>query len=135
MTGDDQGDRSLQFTPEFMQLLISKDCTENDRRHILRALDLLDANERHPSLRVHRRHGDMEGLWWASASDELRISFTRLGGGRKRLVACTRHYSTVTGSPRPGRLDPTPRVGEAPATPRIGAWSGRFDCTTREQCR
>lgn len=92
MTGDDRGYRTLQFTPEFLQLLVSKDFTENDRRRIPRALDLLDANERHPSLRVHQLHGDMAGLWSASASDALRITFQQLGNGRKRLVACTRHY-------------------------------------------
>lgn len=52
----------------------------------------LDENERHPSLRVHELSGDMNGIWSASASDELRIEFVRLEGGRKLLLRCTRHY-------------------------------------------
>lgn len=52
----------------------------------------LDEDEGHPSLRVHELGGDMKGIWSASASDELRISFVRLKGGRKLLLRCTRHY-------------------------------------------
>jgi mRNA-degrading endonuclease YafQ of YafQ-DinJ toxin-antitoxin module len=53
---------------------------------------LLDSNERHPSLRVHQLQGDQAGVWSASASDELRLTFERLSEGRKLLLRCSRHY-------------------------------------------
>jgi mRNA-degrading endonuclease YafQ of YafQ-DinJ toxin-antitoxin module len=53
---------------------------------------LLDSNEKHPSLRVHELSGDLAGIWSASASDDLRIEFLRLEGGRKLLLRCSRHY-------------------------------------------
>ena len=52
----------------------------------------LDEDERYPSLRVHQLSGDMTGIWSASASEDLRITFVRLEGGRKLLLRCTRHY-------------------------------------------
>ena len=83
---------SLQFTREFLEDLVGGDFTDAERRRVLRALDLLDANDQYPSLRVHQLHGDLKGVWSASASDQLRITFTRLEGGRKRLLRCSRHY-------------------------------------------
>lgn len=83
---------TLQFTIDFFEDLVSGDFTATERRRLIRALGLLDANERHPSLRVHRLHGTLDGVWSASASDELRITFLRLDGGRKRLLTCSRHY-------------------------------------------
>jgi hypothetical protein len=59
---------------------------------IRKALRLLDADEKHPSLRVHQLQGDLTGLWSASASDALRLTFVRTGQGRKTLVSCSRHY-------------------------------------------
>ena len=59
----------------------------------MRALRLLDENEKHPSLRVHQLTGILAGTWSASASDELRLLFARLEGGRKVLIRCTRHYA------------------------------------------
>ena len=64
-----------------------------DQRRFLKALRLLDENERHPSLRVHQLAGDLEGAWSASASDGLRILFTRMAAGRKLLLRCSRHYA------------------------------------------
>lgn len=64
-----------------------------DQRRFLKALRLLDENERHPSLRVHQLAGDLEGTWSASASDELRILFMRTTAGRKLLLRCSRHYA------------------------------------------
>ncbi len=58
----------------------------------MKALGLLDANEQHPSLRVHQLSGGLEGSWSASASDELRITFVRSEAGRKVLLTCSRHY-------------------------------------------
>lgn len=66
--------------------------TAADRRAILKALQLMDENERHPSLRVHALAGDMAGLWSASATRSLRIIFERLEEGGKRLIAVTHHY-------------------------------------------
>lgn len=58
-----------------------------------KALELLDSNERHPSLRVHELTGDLAGVWSASASDVLRIEFMRAAEGVKVLLRCSRHYA------------------------------------------
>jgi mRNA-degrading endonuclease YafQ of YafQ-DinJ toxin-antitoxin module len=65
----------------------------SDQRRFLKALRLLDENEKHPSLRVHELSGDLAGTWSASASDDLRLLFVRTEGGRKTLLTCTRHYA------------------------------------------
>jgi transposase InsO family protein len=39
--------RTLDFTPEFLEGLVGPDFTERDRRRFVRALRLLDENERH----------------------------------------------------------------------------------------
>ena len=83
---------SIEFSLRFLDKLVSRTFSAADHRRILRALRLLDTDEQHPSLRVHQLHGDMEGLWSASVTDEIRITFRRLPGGRKHLVSCTRHY-------------------------------------------
>ena len=85
--------RTLELTPPFLQGLISDNFTARDRRRFARALDLLDENERHPSLRVHQLEGDLAGRWSASASDELRMTLRRLPNGRKQMLSCTRHYA------------------------------------------
>ena len=84
---------TLELGPTFIRDLISENFTARDRRRFARALQLLDENERHPSLRVHLLEGDLAGHWSASASDELRLIFRRLPNGRKQVVACTRHYA------------------------------------------
>jgi hypothetical protein len=83
---------TLVATTEFLESLIDRGFTAGDQRALLRALARLDANERHPSLRVHQLHGDRAGQWSASASDSLRIVFERLPDGRKRLIECSKHY-------------------------------------------
>ena len=65
---------------------------QTDQKRILKAMRLLDHDERHPSLRVHDLSGDFAGVWSASASDDLRIEFVRDADGRKILVRCSRHY-------------------------------------------
>ena len=80
--------RSLEFTDTFLETFGSKDFTAAERK----ALRLLDHDERHPSLRVHQLQGDLAGLWSASASDSLRLTFVRTSQGRKTLVSCSRHY-------------------------------------------
>lgn len=84
--------RTLDFTETFLATFTSADFSAADRRAILKALRLLDDNERHRSLRVHQLRGDREGSWSASASDVLRLTFERPDGGRKRLLTCSRHY-------------------------------------------
>jgi mRNA-degrading endonuclease YafQ of YafQ-DinJ toxin-antitoxin module len=59
----------------------------------VKAIGFLDEDERHPSLRVHELGGDLAGTWSASASDDLRLLFVRTEGGRKVLLACSRHYA------------------------------------------
>jgi mRNA-degrading endonuclease YafQ of YafQ-DinJ toxin-antitoxin module len=63
-----------------------------DQRRFAKALRLLDADERHPSLRVHDLGGDLVGVWSASASDDLRIELVRDASGKKTLIRCSRHY-------------------------------------------
>jgi hypothetical protein len=84
---------SLDFTETFLSTFASRDFSAAPRRLILKALRLLDENERHPSLRVHQLHGDREGSWSVSASAELRVTFERHDGGRKRLLTCSHHYA------------------------------------------
>ena len=55
-------------------------------------MDVLDRDERHPSLRVHALSGNLAGLWSASVTNNIRIHFVRLPGGRKRCVDLTKHY-------------------------------------------
>lgn len=87
-----QGHLTLRFTPDFLEDLVGRRFSDAERRRLLRALDLLDENEQHPSLRVHQLRGELAGVWSASASDELRITFERLERGQKRLLSCGRHY-------------------------------------------
>jgi mRNA-degrading endonuclease YafQ of YafQ-DinJ toxin-antitoxin module len=86
------GYRTLDFTTTFLQTFADKTFSAADRRAFLKGLRLLDDNEKHPSLRVHKLEGDQEGSWSASASEVLRLTFERLEGGRKRLLTCSRHY-------------------------------------------
>lgn len=85
--------KSLDFTETFLSAFAGRDFSAGERRLILKALRLLDENERHPSLRVHQLHGDREGSWSASASAVLRVTFERHAGGRKRLLTCSHHYA------------------------------------------
>jgi mRNA-degrading endonuclease YafQ of YafQ-DinJ toxin-antitoxin module len=84
--------RTLTFTVRFFDTSSGKAFSDADRRRFRRALERLDRDVRHPSLRVHALQGSLTGLWSASASDELRLTFQRLEGGRKRLIECSRHY-------------------------------------------
>ena len=84
--------RSLDFTDTFLETFGSKGFTAAERKAIRKALRLLDTDERHPSLRVHQLQGDLTGLWSASASDVLRLTFVRTARGRKTMVSCSRHY-------------------------------------------
>jgi mRNA-degrading endonuclease YafQ of YafQ-DinJ toxin-antitoxin module len=84
--------RHLDFTDTFLETFGSKDFTAAERKAIRKALRLLDTDERHPSLRVHQLQGDLSGLWSASASDVLRLTFLRTTQGRKTLLSCSRHY-------------------------------------------
>ena len=92
MMGEAEPFHSVEITLTFPDDLISADFTASDRRRLVRALRLLDTNERHPSHRVHRLRTDLEGVWSASASDDLRITFERLPGGRKLALSCSRPY-------------------------------------------
>jgi hypothetical protein len=84
--------QSLDFTDTFLETFGSKDFTAAERKAIRKALRLLDSDERHPSLRVHQLRGNLTGLWSASASDVLRLTFVRTAEGRKTMVSCSRHY-------------------------------------------
>lgn len=82
---------SLDFTETFLNSLVSRGFTAADRKAFVRALRLLDQDERHPSLRVHQLKGDRAGSWSVSASDSLRMTFARMGAGRKRMLTCSKH--------------------------------------------
>lgn len=84
--------KTLDFTETFLETYAAKEFSEKEGRLFRKALRLLDDDEKHPSLRVHKLEGDREGSWSASASHELRITFERLEGGRKRMLTCSRHY-------------------------------------------
>ena len=84
--------RTLDFADTFLETFGSRDFTTADRRAIRKMLGLLDTNERHPALRIHALRGELKGLWSASASDSLRVTFIRLANGRKRLLTCSKHY-------------------------------------------
>ncbi len=87
-----EGYRTLSFTETFLETFAGKSFNAAERRRLLKALALLDANERHPGLRVHELRGDLAGVWSASASQELRVTFERLAGGQKLLLTCSHHY-------------------------------------------
>ncbi|MGH9067413.1 MAG: hypothetical protein ACRD0J_07990 [Acidimicrobiales bacterium] len=70
----------------------TRDFSASERAAFLKAVRLLDTDEAHPSLRVHRLAGDREGSWSASASGILRMTFERLPGGHERMLTCSRHY-------------------------------------------
>lgn len=82
----------LDFTETFLETFSARDFSAIERASFLKALRLLDANEGHPSLRVHKLAGDREGSWSASASQVLPMTFERHVGGRKRMLTCSRHY-------------------------------------------
>ncbi len=84
--------RTLDFTETFLAAFAGRDFPAADRSAFLKALRLLDENERYPSLRVHELKGDLAGVWSASASANLRLTFERLPGGRKRMLTCSKHY-------------------------------------------
>jgi hypothetical protein len=75
--------RTIELTPDFLDSLLSSNFQASDRRRFARALLLLDANQRHPSLRVHALDGQPAALWPASASGVLLMSFRGLRNGRK----------------------------------------------------
>lgn len=86
------GYRWLEFTEEFLDTYASRAFSPSERGLFKKALRLLDQNEQHPSLRLHELQGPLAGVWSASASDVLRLTFERTKGGHKRLLTCSRHY-------------------------------------------
>lgn len=86
-----EGYGHLRFTDTFVESLVR--LSASDRRRVYKALELLNSNEPHPSLRVHELTGDLVGIWSASASDVLRIEFIRAAAGMKVLLRCSRHYA------------------------------------------
>lgn len=90
--GADHAYSSIDFTETFLISFAAKDFSAADRKALVKALRLLDENERHPSLRVHQLRGDRDGSWSASASGSLRMTFERRADGRKRMLTCSKHY-------------------------------------------
>jgi mRNA-degrading endonuclease YafQ of YafQ-DinJ toxin-antitoxin module len=83
---------NLDFTDQFLAEFADGRFSAAERAQILKALRLLDSDERHPSLRLHALRGDMAGQWSVSASSTLRLTFERRPGERKVLKSVSRHY-------------------------------------------
>jgi hypothetical protein len=92
VTAEEQPLRSLRFTPTFLETLLDKEFSPSDRRAFVKALLLLDSNEKHPSLRVHALREPLDGFWSVSASRSLRMTFIREAEGIKRLMTCSHRY-------------------------------------------
>jgi mRNA-degrading endonuclease YafQ of YafQ-DinJ toxin-antitoxin module len=84
------GYRTLRFTPRFVGDLINLPRTE--QKQIAKSIKILDDDEKTLSLRVHELQGQLQGIWSASASESLRITFVRLDGGYKLLLTVDHHY-------------------------------------------
>lgn len=84
--------QSLDFTLQFLDDLLNNRFSASERNAVKKALELLDANERHPSLRMHRLHGDERGYWTCYVTASIRVTFERGAEGRKHLLTLTRHY-------------------------------------------
>jgi Txe/YoeB family toxin of Txe-Axe toxin-antitoxin module len=82
--------KTIDFTPEFLQNLVA--LSNADGKKVVKALSILDSNERHPGLQVHQLKGELEGVWSARASKGLRITFQRGAKGRKTMLTCSQHY-------------------------------------------
>jgi len=83
---------TIILTTDFVDSYGGREFSAAERQRFARAIRLLDSNEQHPSLRVHQLVGKERGIWSASASDELRITFERRADGKKvilRLVGIT----------------------------------------------
>jgi mRNA-degrading endonuclease YafQ of YafQ-DinJ toxin-antitoxin module len=85
-----EGYRTLRFTPRFVSDLIGLSRTE--QKQIAKSIKALDDHETTPALRVHELQGQLQGIWSASASKSLRITFVRLDGGYKLLLTVDHHY-------------------------------------------
>jgi len=81
---------NIDFTPEFLQNLAG--LSNANGKKVVKALSLLDDNDRHPSLEVHQLKGELEGIWTAKASKGMRITFQRVANGRKIMLTCSQHY-------------------------------------------
>ncbi|PZR79633.1 MAG: hypothetical protein DLM65_10190 [Candidatus Aeolococcus gillhamiae] len=84
---------TLAFTPTFLTDLTDRTFSVADRRAFIKALVLLETDDKHPSLRVHDLAGDFAGLWSASASASLRMTVLRTPPGGKIMLTCSRHHA------------------------------------------
>lgn len=85
-----EGYRTLRFTPRFVDDLIA--LSKTAQKQTAKSLKMLDDNEKATSLRVHELQGQLKGIWSASASKSLRITFLRLTEGQKLLLTVDHHY-------------------------------------------
>ena len=83
---------ALTWSDQCLRDFADKKVSAQDRARILKTLELLANNERHPSLRIDALSGNLAGLWSVSVTGSIRIHFVRLPHGRKRLVNISRHY-------------------------------------------
>lgn len=83
---------SLRLSKRFTADMLDTRFTAAERSAVKKTLELLDSNDRHPSLQVHRLDGDQEGSWTAYVTMKVRITFSRGDGGLKQLLTLTKHY-------------------------------------------
>jgi mRNA-degrading endonuclease YafQ of YafQ-DinJ toxin-antitoxin module len=76
--------RTLDFTAEFLQDLVR--LSTADGRKIVKALELLDRNEKTPGLEVHQLTGALTGTWSVKASKGLRLTGLQAGRSHRRLT-------------------------------------------------
>jgi hypothetical protein len=103
---DPRAYRTLEFMrTTFLNSL--SDLARDDQRRMIRALELLDVDEPVLSLRVHHLKGSRAGLWSASASRNLRITFYAWRVGAN----CSWNAATITAIRRPFPVTETLVVG------------------------
>lgn len=82
--------RTVVVTTEFMASL--GDFSSKDLRRISTAMKQLDVNEGTTGLNIHLLEPKKNGIWAAYVTKSIRITFRRLDGGRKELLAASHHY-------------------------------------------
>ena len=92
MTPSGEAYRTLRFTPTFLATLAGREFSASERRAFIKSLALLDEDDSHPSLRVHELRSPLAGIWSASASRSLRMTFVPESRGLKIMLTCSHHY-------------------------------------------
>lgn len=81
--------RAVELRPEFEKHL--RDLPEHIQKRAIRAIDILREDPMHPSLRLHRLSGKLEGLWSITLTRKHRIVFQYRENGVALLVTVGAH--------------------------------------------